>query len=211
MSKYKDFFIVALVLIFICSVSYFLAELRHSEDLLKAEHDTVKIWRDKAGRSNAELAVSKFTLSEFKKYNKNVTDSLRKELGIKPKNIKSVVTLTTTATDTVYYQTGKPFGNKWAKFNFVDSLRMSYAFKDSVALITHNKKFGFLNLRTKYVTRAITFNPYVTITGMTTAEIVPKQRRLSLSLFGGYALVRGKGGALYAGPALGVGFSLRLF
>lgn len=170
---------------------------------LVAQKDTVKIWRDRYGHSNAELQVSQLDYRQL-------SDSFRHQLKIKPKTITRVATVTSTTTDTVYIVTGRPVVNRWSSFNLLDNNTLAYTVRDSLALVTYKKKYGFMNLDTKYVTRAVSFNPQSIITGMTTSEIIPEKRRVGLGLYAGYGITL-SGGVVRAGWSTGVGLCYNLF
>lgn len=204
----RDGFFVILIAIFVMALLYTCDSSKKFERALSAQQDTAKIWRDQAGRSNAELTVTKLDFVTFKQNNSNVIDSLKK-LKIKPRTVTSIVTVSTVTKDTIYLSKENPFVDKWATFNLLDSMRVVYTIRDSIALITHKKGYGFLNLKTKYVTRAISFNPKTTLNGITSVEIVPKQRRVSLGLYAGYGLQFHQ--VVTFGPCIGVGVSCRLF
>jgi hypothetical protein len=200
-------FVVIIVVLFMVLLNT-CQEVKRVESAWHSQQEEVKIWRDKAGRSNAELRVLKLDFKSFNTLHNNIVDSLRK-LGIKPKTVTKLVTVTTETRDTVYISKDKPFGNRWAMFNIVDD-KLSYLIRDSLALITYNKKYGFLNLKTKYVTRVISFNPNTILTGMTSTEIVPGQRKISIGFYAGYGMQLSEG-VIRIGPSFGIGVTHRLF
>lgn len=166
-----------------------------------------EFWRDKNNHSNAEILVLKADKELIKKTNADLVDSLKKE-NIKLKNTKSVVTITKHTTDTV--KVDKPrFEGPWFSYQWLDKETLAFFSKDSIALITHEKKYGFLNLRSKYVTRAISYNPNTILTGITSVEIVPKRRKLGLGLYVGYGATISQG-IVRAGPQVGFGIQIRL-
>lgn len=182
---------------------------KRTERTLESELGSVQIWRDKFGRSNAELTVTKLDYQSLKKYHSNVVDSLRKQLGIKPKSVTNVVTVGSVISDTVFITTGKPSVSKWATFK-LDSNKLVYSIRDSLVLVTYNKRYGFLNLKTKYTTRVVSFNPHSTITGLTSIEIIPKERRLHLGLYAGYGMQLNQG-VVRVGPSVGLGITMKIF
>lgn len=177
---------------------------------LHAEQEKAIFWKDNQGRSNAELGVLRQDYQTYILKNESVVDSL-KALKIKPKNVTKIETLVTETRDTIYLSKQTPlFSNKWSTFALLDSNRVAYKIRDSLALITHTKHYGFLNLKTKYVTRAISFNPQTAITGLTSVEIIPRVRRLSLCMYAGYG-IQLSGGIVRVGPSAGIGVTFRIF
>lgn len=199
-----------LVIVIIGLVAYLLHTCDRAKRVeydLHAEQDKAKFWKDKDGRSNAEIAVIK---KDFQSYILKSEDSLKK-LSIKPKTVTKIETMVTETRDTVYLTKHSPiFTNKWSMFELLDSNRVAYKIRDSLALITHTKHYGFLNLKTKYVTRAISFNPNTSITGLTSVEIIPRVRRLNLGMYAGYGMQL-SGGTIRVGPSVGIGATFRIF
>jgi hypothetical protein len=177
----------------------------HTERVATQHADTVKIWRDKYGRSNAEVEV----LQSSSKIHAKLADSLQQQLNIKPKTVTKIITISNTITDTVFLSKDRPVVSRWASFS-LDSNRLVYSIRDSLALITYRKKYGLLHHKSKYVTRAVSFNPHANITGMTSTEIIPKERRISLGLYAGYGLSV-SGGTVRAGWNTGLGVTFRIF
>lgn len=164
-------------------------------------------WKDENNRSNAEILVLKADKQLIKKMNADLVDSLKKE-NIKLKNTKSVVTITKHTTDTV--KVNKPrFDGPWFSYEWLDDETLSFFSKDSIALITHTKKYGFLNLRSKYVTRAISYNPNTILTGLTSVEVAPKRSKVGLGVYGGYGFTINQG-VVRVGPQVGFGIQIRL-
>lgn len=180
------------------------------EEAYVASQDTVKVWQDKAGRSNAEIAVVKLSLAEAKRVEKKLLDSVKKVTGIKPKNIKSVVTVNTQTTDTVYLDFTSKFEDEWGSFELLDSSTLAYTLRDSIMLVHHNQKHGFLNLKSKYVIRAVSFNPHTTIKGLSSLELAAPKRRLGVGLFAGYGIMQ-TDGEIRAGWTTGVGLTFKIY
>jgi hypothetical protein len=119
------------------------------------------------------------------------------------------VTVEKVTTDTVTLIKNQ-YVDRWTNIQLLDSNRVAYKFRDSLALISYNKKYGFLNLKSSYVTRAISFNPHTTLTGITSIEIKPETRRLSLGIYSGYGATK-SGNQVYTGVQAGLGISYRIF
>lgn len=208
MIKHRDSLFVVIIIILSLALLNICGKAKRVADNLRSQQEQVTIWQDKAGRSNAELKVLKLDYKTFQDFHSHIVDSIR-HLGIKPKTVTKVVTVTTETKDTVYVTRGKPFGNRWATFNLQND-KLSYLIRDSLALITHHKKYGFLKLKSKYVTRAVSFNPTTVLTGMTSIEIIPVTRKLSVGIYAGYGMQL-SGGTVRVGPSLGIGVTHRIF
>lgn len=179
---------------------------KSAESAAVAASADATFWKDKSNRSNAEILVLQADKSLIKKMNGDLVDSLKKE-NIKLKNVKSVVTITKHTTDTV--KVNKPhFKGPWFEYEWLDVETLTFLSRDSISLITHDKKYGFLNLRTKYVTRAISHNPNSMLTGITSVEIVPNRRKIGFGFYGGYGITVSDG-ILRAGPQVGLGINIR--
>jgi hypothetical protein len=169
--------------------------------------DQATFWKDKAGRSNAEVEALKLDKQTFREYHELVVDSMKKQ-GIKIKHVDRIITINSITRDTVVL-TNDRYADEWSSFTMEDST-LRYYIKDSLALITHHSKFGFLKLKSKYVTRATTFNPNTILTGIRSTEIYPKQRRINFGVYTGYGLSLNDG-VLRPGPQVGVGLQVRIF
>jgi len=177
------------------------------ESALHTSQEEAKIWKDKWGRSNAEAAVLQLDKENLRKHHNNVVDSLKKH-GIKMRTVTRIETVNTVIRDTVPIYNSS-WQDDWSFFEF-DSTFFRYEIRDSLALVTHDKKYGFLNLKTKYVTRAIAFNPNTTLLGLTSSEIIPRERRLSVGLYAGYGATVSRD-VVRVGPQIGVGLNYRIF
>jgi hypothetical protein len=177
-----------------------------TESALFTSQEKAKIWQDKYGHSNAELSVLKLDKKNFLKYHQHMVDSLEK--GVKAKRIVKIETVTQHTTDTVTLVNNR-FSDKWETFK-LDGTKLYFDSKDSLVLITFRKPYGIFNLKSKYVTRAISYNPHAILTGITSTEVIPKERRLSLGVYGGYGATL-SGSAVRTGPQIGFGFNVRIF
>jgi hypothetical protein len=197
--------IVALGLLYLDSKM----KLKQSREALITSSEEVILWKDEYGRSNAELGVLKLDYQSFILTQERIVDSL-KAIKIKPKTVAKIQNVTLMTSDTVYITRNKPFLSPWSTIGFVADDSISYSFKDSLSLVTYHKKYGFLHLKSKYVTRAISFNPNTRLTGLTTVEIIPKTRRISLGGFAGYGL-QFRDSQVFPGWIAGIGISFKLF
>lgn len=178
-----------------------------SKSVLITSNANAVFWKDKFHHSNAQVSVLSLDKKTFKKTFDNMVDSLKKQ-GIKAKNVSRVVTLSTMTAGKVPFLRNH-YSDNWESFSLIDSI-LSFSIRDSLALITHYQKFGFLNLKSKYVTQAISYNPHSNLTGITSVEIVPKTRRINLGLYSGYGLSLSNG-EVRTGWQVGIGIQFRVF
>jgi hypothetical protein len=179
------------------------------QDALVSQQDSAKFWRDEAGRSNAEKTTVELQLRDAKKVQGELLDKIKTQTGIKPRNVETVVTVTTHTRDTIHLNWGR-YEDEWAVFDLLDSTTLAYSIRDSITLIHHRDHYGFLGLKTKDKVRAISFNPRSTITGLTSLEIEPPKRRFSVGPYVGYGLTT-SGGVVRTGVQVGVGITFRIF
>ena len=208
MKTYIKIFIPYLISL-VCAVLLFRQCERASraEVALTNTTEEARIWEDKYGRSNAEISVIQMEKQSFRKYHVKVVDSLKKA-GVKIKTVEKIVTINTSTTGSVVLKNNF-FSDQWSKFSLKDST-LFFNITDSIPLSTYHRKFGFLNLKSKYTTRATTFNPNTVLTGITSSEITPKSPRVSLGVNVGYGLNL-SGGVVRPGFHAGVGFQVRIF
>jgi hypothetical protein len=206
----KRLFTIAVFIIIVLLTFGFhqLDRARRAERSLITEHDVAKYWRDKLNHSNAEISVLQADRKTFEIIHASYKDSLKRQ-GIKLKQVKRIETINTVTRDTVVLVKNH-YIDRWTDIRLIDSNKLSYKIKDSLALITINKPYGFLNLNTKYVTRAISYNPHTTLTGITSTEIIPHERRIHLGIYAGYGVTKVSTN-VYAGPQLGAGISFRIY
>jgi hypothetical protein len=179
------------------------------QDALESQRDSAIFWQDQYGRSNAEKTTVELALRDAKKIEGELLDQIKKQTGIKPRTIKSVETITTHSTDTVYLQ-WNTYQDEWIKFDLLDSLTLSYAIRDSITLIHHRDHYGFLNLKVKDKVRVISHNPRTVINGLTSLEIEPPRRRITVGPYVGYGFTVSDG-VVRTGPQVGIGVTFRIF
>jgi hypothetical protein len=198
--------IITILIFIIIGLSTFglhqLDRARRSEKAVVTLNRREVIWRDKYEHSNAEIENLKLDKKNLLKIHSEYADSLKKQ-GIKIKYVEKIVTLTKVTTDTVTLVKNQ-YVDRWTDIRLIDSNKVAYKFKDSLALITYDKKYGFLKLKTSYVTRATSYNPHTTLTGITSTEIIPHERRIHLGIYAGYGVTKVSTN-VYAGPQLGAG------
>lgn len=162
-----------------------------SKQLIAAEEEKVRIWTDKSGRDQAEATVLKIDLATFKSLHADVVDSLKKEIGTA--KIKNVTIVTRKVTDTLLIvRDTRGLINVSDKYTHIwqpDSSRISYSISDSLSITSYSKRYGFLHLKSKDVTRISNSNPHVRMNGATSYEI-EKNRKLGVGLIAGYGIGR---------------------
>lgn len=179
-------------------------EKKDARTAVAAAMAQAEYWKDEAGRSNAKVLVLQTDYATLKQSNIHLKDSLA-ALGIKLKDAKRVVTITKKIVDTVEVNAPR-FRGPWVEWEWIDTNRLTFLVKDSLSLVTHEDRYGLFNLKSKYVTRATSYNPHTVLTGITSVEIVPK-RRPALGFYGGYGLTV-SGGAVRVGPQAGFGLMI---
>jgi hypothetical protein len=199
---------IVIIALLLCGWLQTCENAKRVESALHTSQEQAKIWKDKYGHSNAELTVLQLDKSNFLKFHNDIVDSLKRQ-GIKPKQIVRIETITAHTTDTVVLVNNR-YHDQWADFTKLEDNKFAYDIRDSLALVTYDKPYGFLHLKTKYTTRAISYNPHTTLTGLTSTEIIPKERRLSLGVYGGYGATL-SGSEVKTGPQIGFGINLRIF
>lgn len=198
-----------IVILFLCGVIFKMrSEMSDMEKAYIQKDQEIKMWKDKYGNTHAELETIRL---HSKDVEKKLLDEIKKLTKIKPKNVERVVTATTHTTDTIPFYINKPrWSSQWATFEWLDSSRLMYSIRDSIVLVNHVKRYGFLGMKEKYVTRVVTFNPNTVITGMRSIEFVPPKRRISIGAHAGYGL-QFSGSGVSTGFNVGVGVNVRLF
>jgi hypothetical protein len=169
------------------------------------------IWKDKEGRSHAEIERLQLTNKELREVMPALLDSIKKDFAkVKPKTIKSIVTVTTVVRDTIPFPVSNPlsflYRDQWNEFKLNQNATLSISIRDSLALVSSGKRSGFLNLKTKYTTEAISYNPKVTLTGIRSIDIIPEERRWGIGVMVGYG-VTNKG----LSPIVAGGIYYRIF
>lgn len=154
------------------------------------------------------LSVSKIALEA---YNADLRSQLKKA-KIKPSAIDRQTDVATTAagsvtpkTDTIYYarqDTTMPRRDSVVKFAYSDkwislygqtrpALEINYQVKDSIRLVWHYTRDGFLKPKKLRLT-AYSLNPNVTITGVRDFEVKTREKRFFIGIGGSYGYNGGK-------------------
>lgn len=202
-----DVFFIAVIAILLCILMRQCDKIKQSDFALNAIKEDVKFWKDESGHAHASITVMKADRETVIKLKDGIIDSLKKE-NIKLRNVKSFTTITKHTIDTIDLSRAS-YSTRWLKYQYIDSTRLIVNSIDSLALITHFKKYGFLNLRSKYIAEAISYNQNTIIKGITSVEIDPAPRRISVGFYSGYGLSL-SAGQLRPGFNLGVGIMYRI-
>jgi predicted RND superfamily exporter protein len=221
MDKFTSNRIISLLvfLLILLSIMFFgqrrLSKVRESqwEAAVNAKSTQAEIWRDKYNRSNAKIEHIEVSHDIFRKANAKLLDSLKRELNIKPKTVKEYIEVTTEIAlppKTIFIANDSTFifEDEWAKIEGTvhkDSLSISANFISRLRYIKHDERYGFLNLKTKTISRFVTDNPYETITGVRQMEVLHKQKPVTFGLQVGYGITP-KG----LSPYVGFGASIRV-
>lgn len=181
------------------------SDIKSGKEALRTSNELGKYWRDKEGRSRAMHEIVVADRDYLLKINTALRDSLKK-VGVNPRTVKEVITVTKFTEGKVILTRGM-FSDHRTKFILKDSA-LSFSIRDSLAIITHDHKYGLFNLRKKYVAQAISFNPRTTLTGITAVEIKPEDHRINVGPYVGYGLTL-TGGEIRPGWQIGVGIQIR--
>lgn len=198
----------ALIIALTAILSHSCSALKERENLLESTQEKVVLWRDDAGRSRAQVKVLKSGQKAFEIYHKTLVDSLQATIGTK--KVSQVIYIDRVVQDTVELLRDDRglivYKDRWTSFFQPDKDRLSYQIFDSLTVVSYNKKHGFLNMKKTYVTEVINHNPYVSMTGLKSFEIEPRDRRVGLGVSVGY-------GATKTGlsPYVGFGVYYRVF
>jgi hypothetical protein len=166
---------------------------RYANNLRVAEQQAT-IWKDRSGKSHAEIERLQLTNKELRKGRPALVDSIKKTFtGVRPRTITNVITLTTVLHDTVPFPVINPltfkYQDRWNRYSITPDSSLVVEVRDSMALLSSKKKYGFLNLKSKYTVEAVTFNKKVCLTGLRSVEIIPdRPRRIGLGILAGYGM-----------------------
>ena len=152
-----------------------------------------EIWRDKEGRSHGEIERLQLTNQELRDAMPHIIDSVKKTFtGVKPRTIKEIITVTKVVRDTIPFPVDNPLGfhykDSWNEFKINPDSTFSFSVKDSLALLTSRKNYGFLGFKRKNTVEVVSFNPKSTITGLKSIEIIEKPKRIGIGIMVGYGM-----------------------
>lgn len=224
--------ILAVLLIALGILSHYTLELAGDRDSYEAlyhyQQDSAKIWRNKAGLSQAEAHTAKVTVAILKAEHSAQLDTLQKQIRGLKKNLSNLqshtsVSSTTSGTfiapaiDTSFTLVlgqsavkAKSFAysDKWTSMNgyfLRDSVHVEYKIRDDIDVVQYWKRPGIFKPLNLY-TDVISHNPHSEITALKSLSVRPPVRsKLGLDVFTGYA----PGAGLVVG--IGVGYRLIQF
>ncbi len=217
MTKLEIFFIAAAL----CFLILFIGEVRkrHAgnagyESIIAEKTDSIRYRKSETGReiaSKEAAFVSARQLGESYAYH---LAEVRKELGIKEKQVKALLKITSTAhgsgttiiRDTVFIDsTGTEIPERTfalsdgylsmaGRFHDKSDLFYQYSYTDSVSIVTHTKKQGLFG-PTKLFVSASFANPNNHITGLTNVLVSEaRDKRFGVGPFVGYGFSNGGAG-----------------
>jgi len=163
------------------------------QDNLRISNQQAEIWRDKYGRSHGEVERLKLTNKELREAMPALIDSIKRDFkDVKPRTITNVVTVTKVVRDTIPFPVDNPLGfhykDRWNEFKINTDSTFSFSVKDSLALVSSRKNFGFLGLKKKNTVEVVSYNPKSTITGLKSIEIVENPKRVGIGIMVGYGM-----------------------
>lgn len=152
-----------------------------------------EVWRDKEGRSHAEIQRLQLTNSELRDAMPALIDSIKRDFrNVKPRTITNVVTITKEVRDTIAFPVNNPLGfhykDRWNEFKINTDSTFTFSVRDSIALVSSRKRYGFLNLKTKNTVEAVSYNPKSTLTGMRSIEVIDRPKRIGIGVMVGYGM-----------------------
>lgn len=211
--KAKSGAIITLVLLLLLQWCNYKKDVDRVNDNLRASQSEVKLWTDKFGRSHAEKERIKLTLDEIRNSIPSLLDSIKVDFtNVKPKTITNILTVTKHTRDTIYFD--KPIDcpdfslklkDKWASID-INSKGFTYTVMDSIALVNSTKRHGFLNSKRIDTVEALSYNPNTTLTGVTSIDIIRKERNWGIGVMAGYGMT-----STGLSPTLSVGVYRRLY
>ena len=208
LQKFRDILWAAVVAILLVLLVQQCQKTKSTEDLYGASQEEMKAWVNRYGHAIGEVRIQKMNRDLFEKYHHNIVDSLKREIGTA--RIKSVVNITRVIRDTVTVAHDSAcnifYTDRWATFSQPTLSTLAYNLNDSLSVVSFKKHYGFLGLKSKYVTQVVNYNPHVKMKGATSFEIAPEPRRVGLGLVVGYGI-----GSQGLTPFVGGGITYRIW
>lgn len=194
--------------------------------LALTENNQAKIWRNKAGLSQAESQAQVVNLQIYKEaFEKDKAGLLNQVAGLK-KNLSNLQSVTniqlqtsgnlgTTIRDSIIYKQDSTtttlrtssYNDHWVQLSVIfseDSANWKYSFYDSLVFVGYQKKDHWYSFRRKLYVNAQAFNPHSSITGFSHQQIAEKRRsRFAIGPYVGIG-INGR-------PQVGLGIFYRLF
>lgn len=187
---------IVLLLAFVIAILLLLGTLRNNNRLrenLRISQLEAEIWRDKHNRSHGEVERLQYTNKELREAMPALMDSIKRDFkNVKPKTITDIITVTKVVRDTILFPVSNPLGfhykDNWNEFKINEDSTFTFAVRDSLALVSSRKNFGFLGLKRKNTVEVISYNPKTEITGVKSIEIVENPKRVGIGIMVGYGM-----------------------
>lgn len=186
------YFIVALIIVIaaICFQTCVKkqAQVNTQQKVIEYQHDTIKLYRDKAGSEHAQRRMTEADLSMLKATYQAQIDSLSNRLGIKEKQLQSVTSIGTKTEgrikpdiDTIVKADSTTdfhfhYADKWLKLDgwLGSSTHIDYEMQDSLIASVFFKKKNWFAKRQMFLD-AFSMNPNVKTTGLTGYKVPYKE------------------------------------
>jgi hypothetical protein len=185
-------------------------QIKDHQQALIASKSQIDLWRDKEGRSRAELQTVELAMGTLKQTHKAELDSLKGDFDFKLRNLQSSTNVSTTTTQTVYltqvdtvFYPHYVYRDKWTYIDLkfkTDVPELTYSIRDSISFIQHYKRESLFGRKVLYID-GVSYNPNTQITGIKNLRIKENPSKYSLGLQIGYSL---------RGIYLGVGLNYSL-
>jgi hypothetical protein len=189
-------------------------------NILLLKNDTIKQWKDEAGRWHAEAVASELSKDEMKTFFSKEVSELQKDFNIKLKDVTaylkasiqsdkditmavdsgSMISVTNlNGSDTAVFH----FNDAWSTINaslYNNKLHLIQQSYDSISFVTSIKRSWLFGPRTT-VLNGISYNPSSKISGITGIEIKVPSRRFGIGPYVGYGF-NGKSWGMNAGVSI---------
>lgn len=162
-------------------------------------------WRDRYGRSNAEKQVAEGELEDLKRVYPQLIDSAYNAGRLKAiTKIETVTKIDTVKLRRINHKFS--YFDKWMTLEGTldndSTFTLSGKINNQISLFTSKK--GFLNRKT--TVQAVSENPIIELTGITSIEIVPSKHNFNIGIQAGYGVTLNG-----LSPYLGIGLGYNLF
>jgi hypothetical protein len=228
--KLAPFMIIAILVAVLLNQCQKTKDTRNSlEGIIREQNDTIKVWQDKEGRQRASKAAVEAEKDDIMLAYQKEAEAV-KELNIKLRNTKSIVTTTTTTVfdtlvvrleDTEHTTLNDSSGSIMYPQRFRKEMEWlvlggrvmedliefeTIIIRDSLSFITHWESNGLFKPKTLEV-QAVSANPYTKFRTLNSINIKkPPQSRIIFGLSAGVGIT--SKGVL---PYVGIGANYRIF
>lgn len=167
----KNYKWVIILLVIVGFLGYYIRgcnriQQRTEDAIAQIYQDSIQYLNDANGREHAKVGNLESSLENVSLlYNKLLNDKA-KELGVKPKNVKSVTNFATVqrVIDTVYrFKTDTIAGKAVTRIDTVQSVRY---IGDSLSVTAYDQKYGFLHLRSTPMIDVTSYNENTVVTSI---------------------------------------------